>query len=104
MALQATPMWRTRVFTNPRMPALPFNWHSPLTTLTALTFRGVFHLTPRQAEGLIGSIIYLVEHGLALAVPDHITLSRRAETLEAAHLRVRSGSEPMHLLVDSTGL
>jgi hypothetical protein len=35
-------------------------------------------------------------------VPDHSTLSRRAETLEV--LRPKAGSEPVHLLVDSTGL
>ena len=40
--------------------------------------------------------------GLDLAVPDHSTLSRRAETLELP--RPRSGTEPVHLLVDSTGL
>src|SRR5215203_211437 len=34
----------------------------------------------RQTEGLIGSVIHLL--GLALSVPDHTTLSRRAETLE----------------------
>jgi hypothetical protein len=40
--------------------------------------------------------------GLDLAVPDHSTLSRRAETLEVP--RPKAGSEPVHLLVDSTGL
>src|SRR3712207_1940303 len=48
--------------------------------------------------------------GLDLPVPDHTTLSRRAATLEVP--RPRSGSsseaggetEPVHLLVDSTGL
>jgi hypothetical protein len=35
-------------------------------------------------------------------VPDHSTLSRRAETLEAP--RPKTGSEPVHLLVDSSGL
>jgi hypothetical protein len=35
-------------------------------------------------------------------VPDHTTLIRRAETLDLA--RPRSGSGPVHLLVDSTGL
>jgi hypothetical protein len=49
---------------------------------------------------MIGSVIGLL--GLALQVPDHTTLSRRAATLEVP--RPRSGSEPMHLLVDSTGL
>jgi hypothetical protein len=61
----------------------------------------VFRLALRQTEGLIGSILGLL--GLELAVPDHTTLSRRSETLEVPP-RSRSGSEPLHLLVDSTGL
>src|SRR4051794_12315578 len=79
--------------------------YSSLAILTALTLRAVFRLPLRQTEGLIGSIIHLL--GVALAVPDHSTLSRRAETLETPRLQ-RSGAggdaEPMHLLVDSTGL
>jgi len=79
-------------------------WYSPLAILTALTLRAVFRLALRQTEGLIGSIISLL--GLTLAVPDHSTLSRRAETLDVP--RPRSGSsmdgEALHLLVDSTGL
>src|ERR687894_3086151 len=75
-------------------------WYSALAILTALTFRAVFRLAFRQTEGLIGSVVGLL--GLALRVPDHTTLSRRAATLEVP--RPRSRSEPMHLLVDSTGL
>jgi hypothetical protein len=67
---------------------------------TALTLRAVFRLAQRQTEGPIGSIIAPL--GLDLAMPDHSTLSRRAETLEV--LRSRPGSAPVHLLVDSTGL
>jgi hypothetical protein len=67
---------------------------------TALTLRAVFRLALRQTEGLIGSILQLL--GLDLAVPDHSTLSRRAETLHVP--RPRAGQEPVHLLVDSTGL
>ena len=74
--------------------------YSDLAITTALTLRAVFRLALRQTEGLIGSILQLL--GLDLAVPDHSTLSRRAETLEVP--RPRSGSEPVHLLVDSTGL
>ena len=48
----------------------------------------MFRLALRQTEGLIGSIIGLL--GLALAVPDHPTLSRRAKTLEVPPL-----SKPM---------
>src|SRR3954466_11783758 len=75
-------------------------WYSELAILTALTLRAVFHLALRQTEGLIGSLMRLL--GLDLPVPDHTTLSRRAETLEVP--RPRSAPEPVHLLVDSTGL
>jgi hypothetical protein len=75
-------------------------YYSELAITTALTLRAVFRLPLRQTEGLIGSILQLL--GLDLAVPDHSTLSRRAETLEV--LRPKAGSEPVHLLVDSTGL
>jgi Transposase DDE domain len=74
--------------------------YSALAITTALTLRTVFRLPLRQTEGLIGSVLQLL--GLDLPVPDHSTLSRRAETLEV--LRPTAGSEPVHLLVDSTGL
>ena len=78
-------------------------WYSPLAILTALTLRAVFRLAFRQTEGLIGSVVGLL--GLALRVPDHTTPSRRAATLEVPR-PPRSGgeAEPLHLLVDSTGL
>jgi hypothetical protein len=76
--------------------------YSDLAITTALTLRAVFRLALRQTEGLIGSLLQLL--GLDLAVPDHSTLSRRAETLQVPRPRSGSGSEPLHLLVDSTGL
>jgi hypothetical protein len=74
--------------------------YSALAITTALTLRVVFRLALRQTEGLIGSILQLL--ALDLAVPDHSTLSRRAATLGVP--RPKAGSEPVHLLVDSTGL
>jgi hypothetical protein len=68
----------------------------------------VVRLAVRQTEGLIGSIINLL--GLSLRVPSFSTLSRRAETVEVPRPRASSGadddadSEPLNLLVDSTGL
>ena len=81
--------------------------YSPLAILTALTLRAVFRLAYRQAEGLIGSIISLL--GLTLRVPDHTTLSRRSATLEVpqpqpTNIPAGNGAQPLHLLVDSTGL
>jgi hypothetical protein len=75
--------------------------YSALAIRTALTLRAVFRLALRQTEGLIRSILRLL--GLDLAVPDHSTLSRRAETLEVPRPCSSSGG-PLHLLVDSTGL
>jgi hypothetical protein len=62
----------------------------------------VFRLALRQTGGLISSIITLLS--LDSAVPDPTTLSRRAETLRLPRSRPRRIAEPMHLLVDSTGL
>jgi hypothetical protein len=75
--------------------------YSALAIMTALTLRAVFRLALRQTEGLIGSLLQLL--GLDLAVPDHSTLSRRAETLEIPKPCPTSRG-PVHLLVDSTGL
>jgi Transposase DDE domain len=65
----------------------------------------VFRLAYRQAEGLIGSIISLL--GLTLRVPDHTTLGRRSATLSVPqpdNTDVGNDAQPLHLLVDSTGL
>src|SRR3982750_160625 len=77
-------------------------YYSDLAITTALTLKAVFRLALRQTEGLIGLVIRLL--GLDLSVPDHTTLSRRAETLEVPRPRSGSDAEPVHLLVDSTGL
>ncbi|NKJ39432.1 hypothetical protein FHT28_006188, partial [Rhizobium sp. SG570] len=50
--------------------------YSDLAIETALTLRLVFGLRLRQTEGFLTSVLTLM--GLALAVPDHTTLSRRA--------------------------
>jgi hypothetical protein len=75
--------------------------YSALAIRSALTLRAVFRLALRQTEGLIGSILRFLD--LDLAVPDHSTLSRRAETLEIPKPCPISRG-PVHLLVDSTGL
>jgi hypothetical protein len=95
---EAVQAWRAE----PRTTRGGQPWYSPLAILTALTLRAVFRLPFRQTEGLIGSVIGLL--GLDLAVPDHTTLCRRAETLEVPRPRRRGDGEPVHLLVDSTGL
>ncbi len=76
--------------------------YSDLAIATALTLRAVFRLALRQTEGLIGSILQLLD--LDLTVPDHSTLSRRAKTLKLSKPRSGLGCGPVHLRVDSTGL
>ncbi len=95
---EAIAAWQAAPRTTPGGQA----WYSPLAILTALTLRAVFRLALRQTEGLIGSIIGLL--GLALRVPDHSTLSRRAKTMELPRPQAQRGDKPVHLLVDSTGL
>jgi hypothetical protein len=69
---------------------------------TALALRAVFRLALRQSEGLIGSIMRMLN--IDLPVPDHTTLSRRACGL-VVHKSERTGTTgALHLIVDSTGL
>jgi hypothetical protein len=68
---------------------------------TALAVRIVFRLALRQCEGLIGSVMHRL--GIDLAVPDHTTLSRRVRELKV-DAKPHSGTNNLHLIVDSTGL
>ncbi len=68
---------------------------------TALTLRLVFRLPLRQAEGFLRSLLSLM--GVNLEAPDHTTLSRRSQRLDLA-LGGLPTNEPIHLIVDSTGL
>ena len=68
---------------------------------TALTLRLVFKLPLRQAEGFLRSLLSLM--GVHLEAPDHTTLSRRSQRLDLA-LGGLPTNEPIHLIVDSTGL
>jgi hypothetical protein len=68
---------------------------------TTLMVRTAFKLAFRQTEGLMASVITLMD--LTLSAPDHTTMSRRAETLPVIEPdSVPHG--PLHLLIDSTGL
>jgi hypothetical protein len=68
---------------------------------TGLILRTVFGLALRQTEGLIGAIIHQL--GIELAVPDHSTLGRRAQTVTLPKW-TRRHAGPLQLIVDSTGL
>jgi hypothetical protein len=79
--------------------------YSDLAIETTLTLGMVFGLRLRQSEGLLGSVLDMME--LGLPVPDHTTLSRRAITWKPSaggndQQHVEDGA--IHVLVDSTGL
>jgi Transposase DDE domain len=89
-------------------------WHAPATgergappiysaiaIETGLALRLVFHQPLRQTEGMLRSIAAAL--GVGIAIPDHTTLSRRSGGLTILPNRI-SCDEPLHLLVDSTGL
>jgi hypothetical protein len=61
----------------------------------------VFSLPYRSVEGLSCSLMRLM--GLDLPVPDHTQMSRRATQLPITIPR-KERQEPVHLVVDSTGL
>jgi transposase len=75
--------------------------YSAIAIETCLTLRLVFHQPLRQTEGLMRSIAGLLQ--VDIAVPDHTTLSRRGGGLRILPKCV-DRAEPLHLLVDSTGL
>jgi hypothetical protein len=77
--------------------------YSDLAIETALTLGCVFGMRLRQTEGLLHSLLDLM--GLKVPVPDHTTLSRRAQKWKPpARRNPPLPDGPLHVLVDSTGL
>ena len=74
---------------------------SDLAIETALTLRLVFGLPLRQAEGFLRSVLSLMR--VDLEAPDHTTLSRRSQHLDV-RFHLAPANEPIHLIVDSSGL
>jgi transposase len=89
-------------------------WHAPVTGRrggqtvysdlaieTGLALRLVLHQPLRQTEGALKSIVDLL--GVQIRIPDHTTFSRRGAGLTILPKRIER-DEPVHLLVDSTGV
>lgn len=66
-----------------------------------LTLRVIFRLPYRQTEGFARSILALLN--AAVVVPDYSTLCKRGVHLKV-DLPPRPAHEPLHVVVDSTGL
>jgi len=79
--------------------------HPQIYTDTAIlcmaSLQEVYHLPLRATQGLLRSVIELLR--VSIAVPCYTTLSRRRRSLEV-RLPKRAKTEPLHLVVDSTGV
>jgi transposase len=75
--------------------------YSAIAIETGLALRLVFHQPLGQTEGLLRSIADVL--GVDFAIPDHTTLIRRGGGLTILLKRL-DRAEPLHLLVDNTGL
>ena len=75
--------------------------YSDVAIETGLMLRLAFGRPWCQTEGLLSSVMGLL--GLELPVPDHTTLSRRSAGLGVA-TALRKAKEPVHVVIDSTGL
>ena len=76
-------------------------FYSDLAIETTLTLRKLFDLGLRQSQGLVRSLFVVMD--LDLKAPNYSTFSRRQAALQI-ELPVRSKEEPIHLVVDSSGL
>jgi len=75
--------------------------YSDVAIEAALTLRFLFHLPLRQTEGFLNSLFAMMS--IDLSAPDHTTLSRRSQHLTPT-LRPAPTGQPVHLILDSTGL
>ena len=69
--------------------------------LCMATLEEVYHLPLRATQGLMRSVVKLLQ--VDLSVPDYTTLCRRRRSLEVVLPR-RKKQEPLHMVVDSTGI
>jgi IS5 family transposase len=77
------------------------DYYSDICIECMLTLKEVYGLGLRQTQGFSVSIFALMK--VELDVPNYTTLSRRRKRLSVS-LGVRPSNEPVHIVVDSTGL
>jgi len=90
--------WHNVETTNTRgRPAV----YSEVAILCALSLKVIFQLPLRATEGLLNSLVELMD--VPLKVPDYTTLSRRQSKREV-EIPSFIQSESRHVVVDSTGI
>lgn len=75
--------------------------YADIAILSMLTIKMVFRLPLRATQGLVESIIELLQ--LPIEAAGYTTLCRRQKRLKVP-LQRRGGNEPLHAVFDSTGL
>jgi hypothetical protein len=95
---RAVAAWRhTAPATGPGAPRR----YADLAIECALVLKSVYHLSLRAAQGLLSSVVELMQ--LALPIPDYSTVSRRQGGLQVpVSAFLQSG--PRHIVIDATGL
>ena len=76
--------------------------YADIAIQTALTVRSLFLLTLRSTKGFVCSLIKLMK--LNVPVMDYTTLCRRQKNLKIPCLHRKKSSEPINVVIDSTGL
>lgn len=77
------------------------NTYSDVAIETVMTIKSIYGLAGRQAVGFVRSMFELMD--LALAVPDHSTVSRRLSELRT-DLAVTPKKGARHVVIDATGI
>lgn len=75
--------------------------YSKIAVQTIYTFRQIFNLRLRQAEGFTRSLLKIV--GVSLPVPDYTTISRRIRTLPIDFVYSKLSGN-INVILDSTGI
>src|SRR5271170_7325384 len=88
--------WRAR----PRKTPGGQEHYSPSVIEMMLLLRRVLHLTLRETENLMSSIMGFLN--VDLPVPDHTTMSRRGASIASHHVQFPDG--PLHIRLDDHGL
>jgi hypothetical protein len=76
--------------------------YSDLAIETILTIRSLFSLPLRNTQGFIQSLVKQMQ--LNIPVPDYTTICRREKSIKVCSFKNISNHEPLHVLIDSTGL
>ncbi len=77
------------------------DYYSDLAIECMLTLRAVYHLPLRQTEGLLCSVVGLMQ--LDIEIPDYTTLCRRGKRLGVS-LKPSASDQARHIVIDSTGV